>query len=44
MAKYMITLITEAPSAAEAVTRVAIAADGEYIGEWLDISVSALDD
>ena len=44
MAKYMITLITEAPSAAEAVARVAIDADGEYIGEWLDISVSALDD
>ena len=44
MAKYMITLITEAPSASEAVARVAIDVDGEYIGEWLDISVSALDD
>lgn len=44
MAKYMITLVTEAPSAAEAVARVVLDADGEYIGEWLDISVSALDD
>lgn len=44
MAKYMITLITEAPSAAEAATLVAIDADGEYIREWLDISISALDD
>lgn len=44
MAKYLISLVTEAPSAAEAVARVAIDADGEYIGEWLDISVSALDD
>ena len=44
MAKYMITVVTEAPSASEAVARVAFDADGEYIGEWLDISVSALDD
>ena len=44
MTKYMITLITEARSAAEAVARVAFDADGEYIGAWLDISVSALDD
>lgn len=44
MAKYLISLVTEAPSAAEAVARVAIDVDGEYIGEWLDISVSALDD
>ena len=44
MAKYMITLVMEAPSASEAVARVAIAAYGEYIGDWLDISVSALDD
>ena len=44
MTKYMITLIMEAPTAAEAATRVAIDADGGYIGEWLDISVSALDD
>ena len=44
MAKYQITVVTEAPSAAEAVARVAIDADGGYIGEWLDISVSALDD
>ena len=39
MAKYMITLVTEAPSAAEAVARVAIDADGEYIGEWESIEV-----
>ena len=39
MAKYMITLITEAPSAAEAVARVAIDADGEYIGDWERIEV-----
>ena len=44
MAKYLISLVTEAPSAAEAVARVAIDVEGEYIGEWLDISVSALDD
>ena len=43
MAKYLISLVTKAQSAAEAVARVAIDADGEYIGEWLDISVSALD-
>ena len=44
MAKYMITLVTEAPSASEAVARVAFNSEGRYIGEWLDISVSALDD
>lgn len=39
MAKYEIRLVTEAPSAAQAVARVAIDADGEYIGEWDSIEV-----
>ena len=39
MGKYMITLETEAPTAAEAVARVSIDVDGEYITEWTRISV-----
>ena len=39
MAKYMITLITKAPSAAAAVARVAIDANGEYRKDWERITV-----
>ena len=40
MAKFEIRIVTEAPSAAEAITRVV---DGEYLGEWQSISVEEID-
>lgn len=43
MAKFEIRLVTEAPSAAEAVIRVALDALGEYVGEWQTISVEEID-
>ena len=43
MAKFEIRLVTEAPSAAQAVARVAFDTDGEYIGAWQSISVEEID-